>query len=106
MLLGLVAFPAAIVVGSLLLRGASSGPVLFTGRPGLVANCLLAVVLFAIPYTSGAAALFFGTSMLLAAWRAQSGCEITVVSNAVLGRDDQVGSCFFGSVDGWEARRS
>lgn len=74
--------------------------------PGLVASCLLVVVLFSIPYTSGSAASFFGVSMLLAAWRAQPGCEITVVSNLVLGRDDQVGCCFFGPVDDWEARRS
>ena len=79
---------------------------MFAGQPGLVANCLLAVALFSVPYTSGAAALFFGMSILLAAWRAQPGCEITVVSNLVLGRDDQVGCCFFGPVDDWEARRS
>ncbi len=78
-----------------MLRDRSGGSVVFTGQPGLVANCLLAVVLFSIPYTSGSAALFFGLSMLLAAWRAQPGCEITVVSNLVLGRDDQVGCCFF-----------
>lgn len=70
-----------------MLRDRSGGSVVFTGQPGLVANCLLAVVLFSIPYTSGSATLFFGVSMLLAAWRAQPGCEITVVSNLVLGRD-------------------
>ncbi len=89
-----------------MLRDRSGGSVVFTGQPGLVANCLLAVVLFSIPYTSGSAALFFGVSMLLAASRAQPGCEITVVSNLVLGRDDQVGCCFFGPVDDWEARLS
>lgn len=106
LILGLGAFPAMMVALSLLLRDRSGAPVVFNGQPGLVANCLLAVVLFSIPYTSGAAALFFGASMLLSAWRVQSGCEITVVSNLVLGRDDQVGCCLFGPVDRWEERRS
>lgn len=39
-----------------MLRDRSGGLVVFTGQPGLVANCLLAVVLFSIPYTSDSAA--------------------------------------------------
>jgi hypothetical protein len=77
---------------------------LFTGQRGLVAKCLLALVLLAILCTFGADAVFIGISMLLPAWRAQPGCELTVVSNAVLQRDDQIGCCFYGPVDGWSLR--
>ena len=37
--------------------------------------------------------------MLVAACRRQHGCELTVASNAVLGRDDQIGCALFAPVD-------
>jgi hypothetical protein len=49
--------------------------------------------------TSGGALLFYGGSMLLAAAHRTAGCEVTAFSNAVLGRDDQVGCAVFGAVD-------
>jgi hypothetical protein len=55
------------------------------------------------PYTSGGATLFYATTMLLAAWRGQPGCEITVISNAVLQRDDQVGCPVFFLIDAAES---
>jgi hypothetical protein len=58
------------------------------------------------PYTSGGAVLFYGATLLVAAWRGQPGCEATVVSNLILGRDDQIGCPTFSPIDAAEARRA
>ena len=44
-----------------------------------------------LSFTSGAAFLFYGASMLVAAARGYAGCEVLAVSNWLLRRDDQVG---------------
>jgi hypothetical protein len=62
------------------------------------------VALLANPYTAGAAALFYAAALLVGAWRGQSGCEATVISNSLLGRDDQVGCPIFSPIDEAEAR--
>jgi hypothetical protein len=56
----------------------------------------------ALSVTSDAALLFYGTSMLLAAVRGYTGCEVLAVSNWVLGRDDQIGCMVFGPLDAAE----
>ncbi len=56
------------------------------------------------PYTTEAATLFYATTMLVAAWRGQPGCELTLVSNWILRRDDQVGCPIFWPIDALEAR--
>lgn len=58
--------------------------------------------------TSGAALIFFGGSMLVAAVRGYRGCEVLAVSNWILGRNDQVGCVLFSPIDhleGAEATR-
>jgi hypothetical protein len=50
-------------------------------------------------FTSDAALLFYGASMLLAAARGYAGCEVLAVSNWLLRRDDQVGCVLFTPVD-------
>jgi hypothetical protein len=85
-------------------RHYASGPVRFTGSAGTTANCLVIVALALNPYTAGGASLFYGTTLLVAAWRGQPGCEGTVVSNWVLGRDDQLGCPVFSPIDEAEAR--
>jgi hypothetical protein len=52
---------------------------------------------------AGGAAIFYGATILLAAWRGQAGCEITVVPNLLLGRDDQIGCPAFHPIDEVEA---
>jgi hypothetical protein len=79
-------------------RGATA-PLHATGPVPHVLTVVLAGLLIYLPPTSGGALLFYGASMLLAAARRQCGCEVTVVSNAVLGRDDQVGCALFAPVD-------
>jgi hypothetical protein len=63
------------------------------------------VALVVNPYTGGAATLFYATTLLVAAWRGQPGCEITVLSNWILRRDDQVGCPLFAPIDALEARQ-
>jgi len=53
----------------------------------------------ALSVTSGAAMIFYGASMLLAASRGYAGCEVLAVSKWVLHRDDQIGCLLFAPVD-------
>jgi hypothetical protein len=68
-------------------------------------DCLVIVLLVVNPYTSGGALLFYGATILLAAWQAQPGCEATVVSNLLLRRDDQIGCPTFSPIDVAERAR-
>ena len=100
---GLGVLPAAMIAFGLGARRYASGPVRFTGSAGTTANCLVLIALGVNPYTAGGAALFYGATLLVAAWRAQPGCEGTVLSNVILGRDDQIGCPLFSPIDQAEA---
>lgn len=98
-LLGLVIAPA-LVLGAMAWRARRSPePLRATGPAGHAANVAIAIALFVQPATAGAAFLFYGASMLLAAARRNAACEVTAFSNALLGRDDQVGCTLFAPVD-------
>ena len=101
---GLGALPAAMIAFGLGARRYASGPVRFTGSAGTTANCLVLIALAVNPYTAGGAALFYGATLLVSAWRAQPGCEGTVLSNLILRRDDQIGCPLFSPIDEAEAR--
>lgn len=105
-IVGLLVLPAASLAVGLILRRYASGPVHFTGLAGLALNFGVIVALVANPYTADGAALFYGITMLIAAWRGQPGCEGTVISNLILGRDDQIGCPVFEPVDEVEKRIS
>jgi hypothetical protein len=104
-ILGLVAFPAGMVTLGLSARLLGVGPIRFDGPGGIAANTAVIAGLLVFDYTASAAALFYGTTLLLAAWRAQPGCEATVLSNWILGRDDQIGCPTFTPIDNAEARQ-
>ena len=101
---GLGVLPAAMIAFGLGARRYASDPVRFTGSAGTTANCLVLIALGVNPYTAGGAALFYGATLVVAAWRGQPGCEGTVVSNVILGRDDQLGCPVFSPIDEAEAR--
>ena len=103
-LVGFVALPAVMVGVGMIARRHAGGPVRFTGPLGHAANGVVIALLVVIPYTAGGAALFYGASMLVAAWSGQRGCEGTVISNLVLGRDDQIGCPLFLPADAVESR--
>jgi hypothetical protein len=101
---GLGLLPAGVIAFGLAARRYASGPVRFMGSAGTTANCLLLIGVAVNPYTAGGAALFYGATLLVAAWRGQPGCEATVVSNAIFRRDDQIGCPLFSPIDKAEAR--
>ena len=102
--LGLVVLPALMLGIGLAASRFASGPVRFTGPLSLAVNAALGVALFANQYTAGGAELFIGTTLLVAAWRAQPGCELSVLSNTILHRDDQIGCFVFTPIDELERR--
>ena len=101
--LGLVGFPAILLVAQRLRLRWVPGRLEAIGQLGFCLNVLIAVPFFIIPFTRAAAFLFYGASMLLAAARGYAGCEITAISNWVLRRDDQVGCVIFSPIDAAEA---
>jgi hypothetical protein len=101
--LGLVALPGLTILLGLLPRRYAAKPIRFTGPGGHALNCVVIVGLLSNPYTGGAATLFYAAALIVAAWRGQPGCEITVLSNWILRRDDQVGCPVFAPVDALEA---
>jgi hypothetical protein len=102
--LGLVVFPHA-VIGLVAFRAHfAQRPLRATGPLGHLTNAATFVPLFAHPATAGGAFLFYGGSMLVAAARRSSGCEVTAISNVVLDRHDQIGCMLFAPVDLAEAR--
>jgi hypothetical protein len=102
--LGLVVLPGVMIVAGLAARRFAGGSVHLTGPLGLTVNTAVIVALLANPYTASGAELFYGITLLAAAWRGQPGCEATVLSNLILGRDDQIGCPTFSPIDALEAR--
>ena len=104
--LGLVVLPVALL-GWQWLRGRRQ-PTRFQAT-GPLATALNMLILFALlltpwyapqlSFTSGAAFLFYGASMLVAAARGYAGCEVLAVSNLLLRRDDQVGCLVLSPID-------
>jgi hypothetical protein len=102
--IGLAVLPAIMLAVGLLARRRRTGPLRLTGPMWSCLNCAVIVALVANPYTSGGALLFYGATMLIAAWRGQAGCEITVIPNVLLQRDDQIGCPTLSPIDEAEAR--
>jgi hypothetical protein len=103
--LGLVLLPGLILALALVARHRGTDPIRLTGTVGTTLNCAVIVALLVNRYTVGGAELFYGVTVIAAAWRAQPGCEATVISNWILRRDDQIGCPVFSPIDQAEARR-
>jgi hypothetical protein len=104
LVLGLGVFPVVMVGIGLLAGRYSDGPLHLTTSAGTTGNCVIIIALFAIPYTTGAAALFYGTSLIVGALQGLPDCEATALSNLILRRDDQIGCPVFTPIDAWESR--
>lgn len=108
--LGAVVFPGTVLLGQWLRSRGNSEPLRATGTTGHLVNNGIVIALIMIPATRDAMLLFYGASMLLAAWRGYAGCEVLAVSNWVLRRDDQVGCLLFSPIDSleswWSTRRA
>jgi len=105
-LLGLVGFPALLVVGQWLRARRTPTPLQATGPVAHALNVAVFVVLYLLEPTSDAAPLFYGASMWLAAARGYAGCEVLAVSNWLLRRDDQIGCAVFWPIDQLEQHRT
>ena len=104
--LGALVFPGTVLLGQWLRSRWSSEPLRATGVTGHLINNGIVIALIMIPPTRDAMLLFYGASMLLAAWRGYAGCEVLALSNWVLRRDDQVGCLLFSPIDSLEDRWS
>ncbi len=102
--LGLAGFPALMASLALVVGHVTSRPLRLTGPAATALNCLLIVALASNRFTGAAVDLFYGVTLLAAAWRGQPGCEATVISNVILRRDDQVGCPVFSPIDHAELR--
>jgi hypothetical protein len=104
---GLIALPAVTVALGLVAQRYRRGPIQLTGPLGFAVNAAVIAALVLNDYTGPEGALiFYATTMLIAAWRGQAGCEGTAVSNWILGRKDQIGCPTFTPVDELEDLRS
>jgi hypothetical protein len=102
--LGFVALPAVMIVIGMLASRYADGPLRFDGPLGHLGNLAVIAALVLNPVTAAGAGLFYGATMLIAAWRGQAGCEASVVSNLLLRRNDQLGCPIFLPIDLLEAR--
>ena len=101
--IGLIALPALMVGVGLAARRYAHGPIRFTGPLGIALNLVVVIALVGNDFTGGGATIYYGATVLIAAWRGQAGCEITAVANLILGRDDQIGCPAFTPIDEVEA---
>lgn len=111
-LVGIV-FAAVVLAGHWLLIRDRSTPFRATGIVGTTINLFVIAALLFTPsyapplyFVGGAAAVFYGASLLLAAVRGTTACELLTISNWVLGRDDQVGCPVLTPIDNLEVRRT
>lgn len=103
-ILGLIAFPAVILLWHWLRIHRNPEVFKDISLPWIIFNFGLFWVLYFIPATSDMALIFYGISILLASVLGYSGCEILAISNALLRRDDQIGCAVFTPVDVVERR--
>jgi hypothetical protein len=108
---GLLGFPAVVLAWQWIRARIVPTRLQATGPGSTALNMFVLAALLLTPlyapglsFTSVAALIFYGASMLLAALRGYSGCEVTAISNWILGRDDQVGCLVLSPVDDLERR--
>lgn len=111
--LALLGFPAALLAWQWVRARRIPARFQATGPVGFALNAAIFLALYLTPFyapafafTSDAALIFYGISMVLAAIRGYAGCEVLAVSNWLLHRDDQVGCIVFAPVDSLEHRWS
>lgn len=102
---GVVGIPLIMAAVGLAVRQYRTSPLLLEGTVATGVNCLVIVALVSNRVTGPAVELFYGATLLVAAWRGQPGCELTVVSNLLFRREDQVGCPVFSPLDRYERRR-
>lgn len=109
--IGVVAFPTVLLVWQWLRARTSPTRYDATGPLATTINIVVFIALVLTPlyarplsFTSNAALVFYGASMLLAAARGYGGCEVLAISNWILRRDDQIGCLVLSPIDHYERR--
>src|SRR5918994_486048 len=101
--IGLIALPVLAVGLGLVAQRYARIPIRLTGPLGIALNLAVIAALVGNDFTGGGATIFYGVTLLVAAWFGQAGCEATVISNVALGRDDQIGCPTLTPMDAAEA---
>ena len=111
--LGLIGFPAILFAWQWWRARRNPARLQATGPVAIALNLLVFLALWQTPtyapalsVTSDAALLFYGTSMLVAAYRGYAGCEALAITNWLLRRDDQIGCFLFFPIDYLERHRN
>jgi hypothetical protein len=109
--LGLLVFPALVLAWHGWWVHRHPAPTAASGRLISLLGVTLFLALYftwwyapALAVTSDAALVFFGSSMVLAAFRGGAGCEVLSFSNWLLHRHDQIACTLFFPVDALERR--
>jgi len=109
--IGVVAFPAVLLTWQWIRARTAKTRYEATGPLATTINIAVFIALVLTPlyapplsFTSNAAFLFYGASMLLAAARGYGGCEVLAISNWILRRDDQIGCLVLSPIDDYERR--
>ena len=94
---GALVLPAVMITWQWLRARRTESRLEATGPAGTALNMLVFAALFLTPwylpplsFTSNAALILYGGSMVLAAVRGYGGCEVLAISNWILSRDDQI----------------
>ncbi len=102
--LGLVVFQAITLLVFMTWQRVRRTPIQGNGPWGTIINHVIIFGLVAVPFTSLAAGLFYGSSVLLAVVRDYKGCEVVAISNTLLRRHDEVGCFLFTPADALDSR--
>ncbi len=109
--IAVVAFPALLLAWQWIRARTAKTRYEATGPLATTINIAVFIALVLTPryapplsFTSNAALLFYGASMLLAAARGYGGCEVLAISNWILRRDDQIGCLVLSPIDDYERR--
>ena len=109
--IGVVTFPALLLAWQWIRARTAKARYEATGPVATSINIVVFIALVLTPryapplsFTSNAALLFYGASMLLAAARGYGGCEVLAISNWILRRDDQIGCLVLSPIDDYERR--
>lgn len=108
-ILGVIVFPALLLGLQRLRVRFAPAEIQATGPVATLINILIFLALASTPlyapqlsFLGYAAFIFYGASMLVAAVRGYSGCEVLAISNWILTRDDQVGCLVLSPIDSAE----
>ena len=104
MIIGLILFPAILIIWQLTKGKFNPQQVRATGIMGTLLNTVVTIILFNTPLHH-AMWFYLGFSLLVAALRGYGGCEVLAIANWVTGRNDQVGCVILSPIDALEKNK-